>query len=149
MNRIEQYGFVKDGELKILGRKRMDAQLKDFPNCDVQVIIKRKGKRSNPQNRYYWGIVVEEIRLKLLEFGDKYTPEEIHEGLKAKFNPKGTADVDGGAIFITGSTTTEMNKEEFGAYLDLIIKWAAESLGITIPEAGEQTKLFTDEQSSM
>lgn len=143
MTKIEQYGYVKDGELKILNRKRFDAEIKAFPNCDVQILVKKKGKRSNPQNRYYWGIVIDEIRRELLRRGDKYTPEEIHEGLKAKFNPKSTGDKETAeAIFITGATTTELNKEEFAEYLNRIIEWANKSLEIIIPEAGSQTQMF-------
>lgn len=143
MVKIEQYGFVKDGELKILNRKRMDAEIKAFPNCDVQIIIKKKGKRSNPQNRYYWGIVIDAIRREFLRRGDKYTPEEIHEGLKAKFNPKSTGDKEtGDVLFITGETTTEMNKDEFGEYLNRIIEWVNKNLEIEIPEAGKQTEMF-------
>lgn len=142
MTKVEQYGYVQDGELKILNRKQFNSEIKGFPNCDVQIIVKKKGKRSNPQNRYYWGIVIDAIRREFLRRGDKYTPEEIHEGLKAKFNPKSTGDQETGeAIFITGDTTTEMNKEEFGSYLDRIIEWANKSLEIVIPEAGTQTAI--------
>jgi hypothetical protein len=37
-----------------------------------------------------------------------------------------------------------MNKTEFAEYLDRIIEWANTSLEIVIPEAGEQTKMFTE-----
>lgn len=113
-----------------------------FPDCDVVLILKKAGKRSNPQNRYYWGVLIEEVRIEFERRGDRYTPEEIHEGLKAKFNPKVTVDEETAeAIFITGETTTEMNKEEFSSYIDRIIEWASKSLNIVIPLPGEQTEI--------
>lgn len=143
MIKVEQYGYVKDGELKILNRKRFEAEIKALPNCDVQIIIKKKGKRSSPQNRYYWGVVIDEIRREFLRRGSRYDSEDIHEALKLKFNPHKEVDTNTGEVLLEiGQTTTELNKEEFGEYLNRIIEWANKSLEIVIPEAGTQTKMF-------
>jgi hypothetical protein len=143
MTKATQYGTVKDGVLKIINIKRFKDDLRQFDDCEVEVIIKKRGKRSSQANRYYWGIVIDEIRRELLRRGERFTPEEVHEGLKARFNPKSVGDKETGEeIFSAGDSTTEMNKEEFGLYLERIIEWCNTKLEIIIPEAGEQTSFF-------
>lgn len=142
MLKIDQYGFIKDGKLKILNRDRFNEDLREFPDCDVQIIVKRKGKRSSPQNRYYWGIVVDEIRREFLRRGSRHTKEEIHEALKLKFNPQQEINPDTGELLLeVGQSTTEMNKDEMAEYITRIIEWANTSLEIIIPEAGTQTAI--------
>ena len=86
---------------------------------------------------------MEEIRIEFLRRGNRYQPEEIHEALKLKFKAHKEIDTNSGEVLLEiGQSTTEMNKEEFSAYLDRVIQWCNESLEIIIPEAGEQTKLF-------
>jgi hypothetical protein len=106
------------------------------------VIIKKRGKRSTPQNRYYWGVVIDEIRREFKRRGTITEPETIHEALKAKFNPEKLANKDGEPILEIGGSTTAMNKVEFAEYLEKVILWCNESLEINIPEAGSQTQLF-------
>lgn len=76
---------VKRGKLFFRNRRFFDQQvgaLKD--GWIVEVAVKRlRATRSIQQSRYYWGVVVE-----LIAEHTGYTPEEIHEVLKAKFIPK-------------------------------------------------------------
>jgi hypothetical protein len=142
MLKVEQYGFIKDGELKILNRKRFDSEIKAFPDCDVQITIKKKGKRSTQQNRYYWGVIVDEIRHELLRRGNRFDAETIHEFLKQKFNSVKVVVETTGELIEMGKSTTEMNKDEFTEYIERIREWAAQSLELNIPDAGTQTNLF-------
>jgi hypothetical protein len=142
MLKIEQYGYVEDGLLKILNRKRMDAEIKAFPNCDVEIIIKKKGKRSGPQNRYYFGVVLKEIQLRLRELGTETDIETLHEWCKQKFNSEKIVVPETAELIEIGKTTTELNKEEFSEYVERIVEWAASSLCIYIPPPNTQTNLF-------
>jgi hypothetical protein len=139
---IEAYGFVKSGQLHLLSRERLLDQLRTFKDCDVRVIIKRKGKRSLPQNRYYFGVVLNEIRLALLERGYRYDIDQLHEWAKQTFNKEKIEIEATGEQLEIGGSTTEMNKDEFSSYVDRIREWAALSLEITIPNPGEQEALF-------
>jgi hypothetical protein len=142
MTKLTAYGEVKNGGLTITNEKRLSEDLKKFPDCDVEMIIKRKGQRSNPQNRYYWGIVITEIKLRLRELGNDFDSETVHEFLKQKFNGEKIIIPGTGEIIEVGQTTTELNKEEFSIYLEQVIRWANQTLEIIIPEAGEQTQMF-------
>lgn len=99
----------------------------------IVTITPRKAARSIQANRYYWGVVVE-----LIAEHTGYTPDEIHELLKAKFLPKRLAVCDGnGEVqgeFVIGGSTTKLNKIEFGEFISSIRLWASESLQVVIPD---------------
>jgi hypothetical protein len=134
MPEIVTTGFVRRGRLEMRNRKTVTAQLRRMKDCEVVITIEsRKAARSQLQNRYYWGVVVD-----LISQHTGYSPEELHELLKAKFLPKKLAVCNGiGEIqgeFVIGGSTTKLNKIEFGEYMDAIKQWAAESLDVVIPD---------------
>ena len=105
------------------------------------VTIKKRGKRSNPQNSYYHAVIVENIRHRLIELGHRITHDECHEELKRKFLKESLADADGTVIFEKGGSTKELNKLEFAAFMDEIIEWAAICLQISIPPPGAKNEI--------
>lgn len=103
-------------------------------DCELSIIIERQhATRSIAQNRLYFGVYCA-----VLSEHTGYSKEEIHEILKAKFLPKklALADANGEIVeeFIVGHTTTRLNKIQFGEYLEKIQHWAAEELGVVIPD---------------
>lgn len=97
--------------------------------------INKSNRRSNPQNRYYFGVVVPLVKGGLEDLGHELTEDEAHDFLKAKFNSVG--DIP--------KSTTGLNKEQFGEYLEKIQRFAAEYLSITIPDPGEQLEILNNE----
>lgn len=140
MPNISAYGTIKDGKLTLANRKRFEAELKGFKDCAVELIVKKKNRRSTPQNSFYWGVVVQEVRLGLLEIGYRMSADEVHYFLKQKFNPVEIPSIDGEVIQVPGSTT-ELNKTEFSEYVERITEWAAEYLGVMIPPANTDLQL--------
>lgn len=132
MVKIEQYAHIEKGKLILANRKRFEAEIADLPDQDVIIILKKRGKRSNQQNRYYWGICISEIRLRLKELGYRMEAEDIHTMLKLKFLPVTIRDGDVLIATMPGSTA-ELNKGEMMEYLDRVIEWARDTLEITIP----------------
>lgn len=143
ITKIEAYGFVdEDGSLKLSNKKRFKQDLLLFKNKDVEVTIKKRGKRSLQQNKYYFGIVVYEIRRRLYELGNEFDGETVHEFLKQKFNKEKVEIKTTGELLEVGQTTTQMNKDQFSEYIERIRRWASETLEIDIPDANTQTELF-------
>jgi hypothetical protein len=141
--KIEYLGYIEGGKLHIMRRKQFNEEIRHTKDMDVSIVVKKRGKRSSQQNRYYFGVLIDEIRRELLRRGTRATAEEVHEALKLKFNPHREVNTETGQVLLEiGQTTTDMNREEFGQYLERIIEWAAESLEITIPSPGEQVKMF-------
>ncbi len=85
---------------------------------------KRRSKRSNKQNAYWWGVV---IPLLAEEIG--YTHDEMHEALKAKFLSKYDAERD---LMKVGSTA-KLSTGEFTELMDAVMLWAAEKVGVVLP----------------
>ncbi len=93
--------------------------------------------RSNSQNKYYWGCVIQTLSDEL-----GYTPDEMHEIIKDKFldvkvplkNPKG--------LEIFGhfrKSTTDLDTKEYEELMTRIRIWASSVLGIFIMEPNEKT----------
>lgn len=105
-------------------------------------------KRSDAQNRYYFGLVVPLIQKGIDDLGTELTKEETHEFLKAKFNADEiqVADKETGEILYESipKSTTRLNKADFFAYIEQIQRWAAEFLNIEIPDPGVQTTFEYD-----
>ena len=138
MPTLKQYGSIKDGKLILANRKRFEEDLRGFKDCQVEIVIKKKNRRSLPQNRYYWGVVVKEIQLRMIDLGNEVDEETVHEFLKDKFNKVDVIGPGGEVIDMMGGSTTEMNKDDFSCYVDKIIRWAAAVLEIVIPLPNEK-----------
>lgn len=127
-------GTIEGGRLEIRNRTALAQALRGMKDGEVLVRIERlKATRSSRQNRYYWGVIVQ-----LLAEHTGYTPDEMHEVLKAKFLPKRFAVTDGnGEIrdeLVIGGSSAVLNTVEFGEYCEAIRGWAAETLDVVIPD---------------
>lgn len=94
-------------------------------------IKKYRNTRSQHQNAYYWGVVVNILSKEL-----GYDSDEIHEILKAKFNTKKTILPNGEEVEHV-DTTTNKDTYEFNLYIEEIQRWASQELGIYIPDPEE------------
>lgn len=121
------------GKLHVRAWNRFTEALRHCKDGEYVISIERRhATRSNQQNRLYWGVYVE-----ALSNHTGYSPDEIHEILKAKFLPKKLALCDGnGEVvdeYVLGGSTTKLDVIAFGDYLAAIHEWA-ESLGCKFPE---------------
>lgn len=130
---IATTGTVDDSGLHLRNKDKWLSGVRSLRG-EIEIVARRKrATRSDQQNRWYWGVIVESI-----SEHTGYTPDEVHEFLKAKFIPKRLAMADGnGEIkdeLVIGGTTTRFNKLEFGEYCESIRQWAATELDINIPD---------------
>ena len=108
---------------------RWVSTFKNGTKIDI-VIRKHSSKRTNEQNKYYWGVVIPI----LADYFGHDNAEDMHEDLKLKFNPaKSKIDQDK----IIGGTTTKLSTVDFysaeNSYIERIVRWAAEEYGIYCP----------------
>jgi hypothetical protein len=133
----------EEGILKIVNRKQFDADLKEFAGKYVFVEVTRKrSKRSDNQNRYYWSGVIPMVRLGLKDLGYKLSIEDTHLFLRNKFLLEEMVNGDGELIGSRVKSTTELNKMQFGDYISEIQQFSAEYLGVVIPDPETQTTLI-------
>jgi len=102
--------------------------------CEVEIIVRRAyATRSTKANAFYWGVV-----LQALAEHTGHLPEELHDILKAKFLPKALAVCDlNGELrgeYVIGGSTASLSVEEFSEYMNRIIRWAQDELGVVIPQ---------------
>lgn len=132
-----KYYFTKrNGNSSDLSRVK-EAIVK-LPDGGYEIEIKKKNKRSLQQNAYYWSCVVAMVHEGLRDMGNDVSLQETHEWLKYKFNAKEIVNTIVGEVEQVPMSTTELNKEDFAAYIEKIQQFAAEYLNIQIPNPGEQ-----------
>lgn len=142
MEKLELHGYITEaGVLHIQNRKRLEEWSRQNAGKQVQIRIEKRGsKRSSPQNRYYHGVVVQEVKLGFLNIGYEMTAEQTHEWLKERFNPIAVENKLGVTIDMPGSTT-QMTKSQFSEYIEKIARFASEYLGIVIPAPNEHLEM--------
>lgn len=132
------YFHIKDGKItNPVAVKRAFT----LPDGAYQMEIKKKSRRSLQQNKYYWSVVVALVHEGFREMGNDVSLEETHEYLKARFNYKEIVNTSVGEVMNVPKSTTELNKEEFGEYIERIQQFAAEYLNVTIPNPGQQVAI--------
>lgn len=141
--KIQHFGHVDNGILKIHYRAVFDSLLSNFNGKDVEVIVQRKRKkRSNNQNRYYWGVIIPCIQQGLFDTqGEWLNNEQVHEFLKQNFNYKEIVNQNNGEMIKLGLTTTDKTTIEFEEYQDKCRQFADEFLNIIIPLPNEQSEI--------
>lgn len=125
---IIHHGKVAQGKLKFDMPSKYLVHLSKLEGKRFELVLRQeKSKRSDQQNRYMWGVVYE-----ILSEHTGYTPEEIHAIMKFKFlrirDERNNEYV---------RSTTKLNTAEMENYLDKIKKWAAQDLGVFIPDPNE------------
>ncbi len=123
-------GAVVDGNLRLQNPTRYELWIALLDGKQVEVVVKQKrNRRSDRQNRYYWGVVIKIIADHL-----GYEPDELHESLKRKF--LGEVE-DRYGLRRVASTTMLTTAEFIETYTEPIKRWAAEYLRLYIPDPNE------------
>ena len=144
MRSYEANGVIKDNVLSIRNRKLFDKALSTFGDCEVEIkVVKKSRKRTSPQNRYYWGVIVfywSEILTQ--EYGEQVTTAQTHEFLKSNFNFVELVNKDTGEILRLQKSTTENKTFEMEDYHKICRDKALEFFNVTIPLPNEQLEAF-------
>ena len=140
---LEFIAHIKDS--KITNKKTVREKFDSLTDGRYLITIKSVKHRTLPQNAYYWGVVVPMVFSGLRDagFNDVKTKDDAHSIMKHLFlKRKIVNQVNDDCIEIEGSTA-ELKTVEFNTYLEEIWQWAAEYLGISIPQPNEQLVIFT------
>lgn len=118
------------GILKIRNREKFDLYCAGLRDGDYELILRRKmSKRSDQQNRWYWGVVLETIAQETENDKDQLHDVFKHKYLKTKI-------FIGKKEYESTRSTTALNKIEFGDYIERIRAEVAD-IGISIPDPDE------------
>jgi hypothetical protein len=121
-------GTIRDSKLFLDKGEKFKQYLTGLNGKRVQVTVEKiKHKRTNNQNKYYWGVVV-----KLIAQHTGHDPEQIHEALKQMFSPKWYL----GSVMVPNSTA-RLDTLEFVEYTEKCRMWGSEFLNLNIPLPNE------------
>lgn len=124
-------GSTKAACLDFIGNIDVSAK----PIFDVEIKPFRKS-RSNPQNSFYYGVVIPSI-----SDVTGYSKNECHELLATMFLPVSTVSMHGVTVDIRTSTA-KLNTVDFNNYLESISHFASSVLGCSIPLPNELRNVF-------
>lgn len=115
-------GRVLEGGLLVLDRQKDYARhVRSFAGQHVEVLLRRRRqKRSNHANRFYWGYV-----LTAIAEATGYTKDEAHDALKYQFLRE-----DGDSPLVKVRSTTDLSVQEFSEYLERVMAFGATTFGI-------------------
>jgi len=138
-----------DGTLKVYRRAEYFQSLKvlfgDSKAKSLRVeLITRKlyKKRSDAENRYYWGCVINDFITGFEEStGQEITPTEAHELLKIHCNGIEIPNEATGEILKVGRTTAKLSTIEMEEYLDRCRMFIFDWFNITVLLPGEQASI--------
>jgi hypothetical protein len=127
-----------DGKLSVFDQQKLTDWRQKHAGREIVLSLKVKRKmRSNPQNGYYWTVVVPMVTEAINSYGNEYSNDETHEFLKSRFNNR-EVEMSEGIMVSLPMSTTELDTIEFSHYIETIQQWASAVLGIYIPSPNEQ-----------
>lgn len=106
--------------------------------------IKSLSSKTTAQLGWYWGVVLPRVQQGLEEQGNELSLAEVNAFLNDKFffTQKTVCWKAGGNEFVqavrTPRSKSGASKDEMSAFLDKVIRWAAQDLGVFIPSPDEE-----------
>lgn len=147
---IRHTGKIQRGRLILDNSELFQWELENFEGKTVELILKGvKNTRSILMNRYYWGVAITALTNyfnKEQTFNKKVNIDEVHELMKMKFLGTIVWDLPNGDVMESVETSKGLDNQEFIAYWENIIAWAAEMFGLKIPKPNEEDLLAIDIQ---
>lgn len=142
--KLEYFGTVDDnGILKLTNKTGFANDLHEFKGKEVRLIVERKSKRSNDQNSYFHGVCLPIVRAHLLDLGWKEakSQEWVKDYIKFHCLVKEYHNEETGEVMKSLGKTSGLTTSEFMDFIADVQQWAAQELGLVIPDPGQQTDL--------
>lgn len=110
-------GFSADSQERKELISRISTSLELYNAHEVRVVISaHKDKKTNPQVRYYWGVVVPYVMEHLSERGYSYNKDEVHDILKMKCLQQ-TILAPNGEFINVGGSIEKLSVQEMAQFL--------------------------------
>lgn len=106
-------GKVNNGKLTLDDKELFRQYLYNFDGY-VSIEIKSSEKVRSPQQNAYYRVLIRTLGKEL-----GYTDNEMHKVLKEKYQIE---------------STKHLSVQEFGEYIDMIIRWSVTEMGIVLPD---------------
>lgn len=143
MQKVTIISHVQNGSPK-RNRSLISDAFASFEGKDIKITIERKRNvRSNPQNNYYWGVIVQLLKQAIKkEWGEIWESEKCHELLKDRFLYREKANEETGEIIKLPKSTTECTTTEMEEYHEECRQFLKEWFNVDCPLPNEQIELL-------
>lgn len=133
---------VEKGKLS-RNRKTLAQTIRQFEGKEIQITIERKRKkRSNRQNRYYFGVIVLILKQCLeWEWGERIDIETAHDVLKTNCNYKEIVNENTGEIIRVPQSTAVLNTGESEDYYENCRQFIRRLFNTEVPLPNEEIEL--------
>jgi hypothetical protein len=124
------HGVVTKGAIQFLPRERDLRQgwLRSLEGLPVDVVVKVQDRRSDSQNKWWWGVAVPLIAYELGY--DKHELEAVHYALVSKCFGVKPDRLLGEVPNVRSSHLTTV---QFSELMEWAVRWAAQEMGIMVP----------------
>ena len=145
MQKITIRSNVNGGNLKRNRNLIIDA-IRSFEGKDVLITFEKpKKKRSNPQNAFYYGVIIPIVQNCLRDAGYIMTNEATHDLIKLKFLKEVIlTNEDTGEVVERVKSTTELSTSQFMDFVAEISIFTNEYFGVIIPSPNDDLTLNFD-----
>ena len=135
-----------DGGILKRNRNLIIDAINSFEGKDVLITLEKpKKKRSNPQNAFYYGVVIPIVQNALRDAGYVMTNEATHDLIKLKFLKEVIlTNEETGEVVERVKSTTELSTSQFMDFVAEIRIFTNEYFGVDIPEPNENLTLKFD-----
>lgn len=118
---------IKNAKVVFNDIQRFNDFLFTLNDKNIEIIVRLPRKdRSNPQNKFMWGVVY-----KLISEATGYTTDEVHDAMRMMFLKDEDRDIP------TLKSTTSLTIVQMNEYWEKIQQFAAEKLNLQIPNPNE------------
>jgi hypothetical protein len=141
--KLEYYSDIKDGNLQTNIRKLIAEQLPRFNGKRVTITIeKAKKQRSDPQNRFYWGVIIKEQQQCFLErWGELFDAEQVHDWNKANIWYEERINEQSGEVFKIPGSSKKQSTFQFEERLEKLRQFFWNSFDWKLSLPNEQKDL--------
>lgn len=145
MQKITIISNVNGGNLK-RNRGLIKDAIKEYEGKDVLITFEKpKKKRSNPQNAFYYGVVIPIVQNCLRDAGYIMNNDATHDLIKLKFLKEVIlTNEETGEVLERVKSTTELSTSQFMDFISEIRMFTIEYFGADIPEPNENLTLKFD-----
>lgn len=141
---MKEFSIYKtNGEITSL--KVLTKHLNELPDGKYNVRIDKKGRRSLPLNKYYWGCVIEFEQEGFKKMGEYVSKEQIHDFNKTEFAYKEIVNHETGEIKRMPGSTKDMTNVQMLEFIERIKQFCAEWLNTYIPDPNEAIEINYDQ----
>lgn len=125
---LEFVGGVEAGKLTAYTSAQIKTALPMFNGKSIRITIaERKKQRTSKQNRFYFGPMIQAIRLWLLDHGCVFSAVDVHEYLwRNVLKETEIVVLPDGSTFERRNSSKDSTTEQWEKRMDIIRAWGAE-----------------------